>query len=76
MGILDQLRDEVTRKQESETVQENLEQQLKLNYQTEILPKMQQVFSSMTAEMSLNEKLHVVSFLQQMNDYHIKKISK
>ncbi len=42
----------------------------------EILPKMKQVFSSMTAEMSLNEKLHVVSFLQQMNDYHIKNTSK
>lgn len=41
-----------------------------------ILPKMQHVFSSMTANMSLNEKLHVVSFLQQMNDYHIKKTTK
>jgi len=41
-----------------------------------ILPKMKNVFSSMTANMSLNEKLHVVSFLQQMNDYHIKKTSK
>ena len=38
-----------------------------------VLPKMQNVFSSMTANMSLNEKLHVVSFLKQMNDYHIKK---
>ncbi len=42
----------------------------------EILPKMKKVFSSMTAEMSLNEKLHVVAFLQQMNDYHIKNTSK
>ena len=33
---------------------------------------MQNVFASMTAEMSLNEKLHVVSFLKNMNDYHIK----
>jgi len=41
----------------------------------EVLPKMQKVFSSMTANMSLNEKLHVVSFLQQMNDYHIKVTS-
>jgi len=39
-----------------------------------IMPKMQNVFKSMTAEMSLHEKLHVVSFLKQMNDYHIKKI--
>jgi len=38
-----------------------------------ILPKMQNVFASMTAEMSLNEKLHVVSFLKQMNDYHFRK---
>ena len=37
-----------------------------------ILPKMQNVFASMTAEMSLNEKLHVVSFLKHMNDYHMK----
>ena len=37
-----------------------------------VLPKMQNVFASMTAEMSLNEKLHVVSFLNHMNDYHIK----
>ena len=41
-----------------------------------ILPKMQHVFSSMTADMSLSEKLHVVSFLRQMNDYHIKNTSK
>ena len=38
-----------------------------------ILPKMQDVFTSMSADMSLNEKLHVVSFLKHMNDYHIKK---
>ena len=37
-----------------------------------VLPEMQNVFASMTAEMSLNEKLHVVSFLKNMNDYHIK----
>jgi MarR family transcriptional regulator, lower aerobic nicotinate degradation pathway regulator len=41
----------------------------------EVLPKMKKVFSSMTANMSLNEKLHVVSFLQQMNDYHVKETS-
>lgn len=41
-----------------------------------IMPKMQEVFSAMSAEMSLNEKWHVVSFLQQMNDYHIKKTAK
>jgi len=37
-----------------------------------VLPKMEKVFHSMTAEMSLNEKLHVVSFLKSMNDYHIR----
>lgn len=42
----------------------------------EMLPKMRKVFSSMTADMSLNEKLHVVAFLRQMNDYHIKNTSK
>ena len=42
----------------------------------EVLPKMKKVFSSMTANMSLNEKLHVVSFLRQMNDYHVNKTSK
>jgi len=37
-----------------------------------LLPKMQEVFSSMTAELSLNEKIHLISFLRQMNDYHLK----
>ena len=38
-----------------------------------ILPKMQDVFTSMSADMSLNEKLHVFSFLNHIKDYHIKK---
>lgn len=38
-----------------------------------IMPKMQDVFTSMTADMSMNEKLHVVSFLKHMNNYHTKK---
>jgi len=42
----------------------------------EVLPKMKKVFSRMTANMSLNETLHVVSFLRQMNDYHLSKTSK
>lgn len=37
-----------------------------------VLPKMQQVFTSMSAELSLNEKIHLISFLRQMNDYHLK----
>lgn len=39
-----------------------------------IMPKMQKVFHSMSAEMSLNEKLHVVAFLNQMSDFHTKNI--
>ncbi len=38
-----------------------------------VQPKMQQVFSSMAANMSLPEKLHVLAFLRQMNEYHLKK---
>ena len=36
----------------------------------EILPKMEQVFSNMSAEMSLSEKMHVIAFLRKMNDFH------
>lgn len=39
-----------------------------------IMPKMQKVFHLMSAEMSLNEELHVVAFLRQMSDFHIKNI--
>jgi len=35
-----------------------------------IMPKMSEVFRLMTAELSLNEKLHMMSFLKQMNDFH------
>ena len=35
-----------------------------------IMPKMKEVFQLMTAELSLNEKLHAVGFLKQMNDFH------
>jgi DNA-binding MarR family transcriptional regulator len=37
-----------------------------------IMPKMEEVFHLMTADMSLNEKLHAVGFLKQMNDFHAK----
>jgi DNA-binding MarR family transcriptional regulator len=40
-----------------------------------IMPKMSEVFHLMTAEMSLNEKIHVLAFLKQMNDFHSKKIA-
>jgi DNA-binding MarR family transcriptional regulator len=35
-----------------------------------IMPKMKEVFHLMTAELSLNEKLHAIGFLKQMNDFH------
>ena len=35
-----------------------------------IIPKMKEVFHLMTAELSLNEKLHAIGFLKQMNDFH------
>ena len=38
----------------------------------ELTPPMQQVFGKMTAEISLNEKLHIISFLQKMHNYHLK----
>jgi MarR family transcriptional regulator, lower aerobic nicotinate degradation pathway regulator len=41
-----------------------------------IMPRMSKVFRLMTADMSLNEKLHVLAFLKQMNDFHASSISK
>lgn len=35
-----------------------------------VMPKMSEVFRLMTAELSLNEKLHMLAFLKQMNDFH------
>ena len=35
-----------------------------------IMPKMSEVFGLMSADMSLNEKLHVLAFLKQMNNFH------
>ena len=35
------------------------------------LPAMQQVFKQMTAEISLSEKLHFISALRDINDYHV-----
>jgi MarR family transcriptional regulator, lower aerobic nicotinate degradation pathway regulator len=40
------------------------------------MPKMKEVFQLMTSELSLNEKLHAVGFLKQMNDFHASSISK
>ena len=41
-----------------------------------IMPKMKVVFHLMTAELSLNEKLHAVGFLKQMNDFHAGSVGK
>lgn len=35
-----------------------------------VMPKMSEVFHLMTAELSLNEKLLMLAFLKQMNDFH------
>jgi DNA-binding MarR family transcriptional regulator len=35
-----------------------------------VMPKMSEVFDLMTAELSLNEKLHMLAFLKRMNDFH------
>lgn len=35
-----------------------------------VMPKMSEVFRLMTAELSLNEKVHMLAFLKQMNDFH------
>lgn len=34
-------------------------------------PIMKEVFAKMSAEMTLKEKLHVISFLNKFNDYHL-----
>jgi DNA-binding MarR family transcriptional regulator len=36
----------------------------------QVMPKMTEVFHLMTAELSLNEKVHLLSFLQRMNTFH------
>ena len=41
-----------------------------------IMPKMKEVFQLMSADFSLNEKLHVIGFLKQMNDFHSENIAK
>ena len=35
-----------------------------------VMPKMAEVFSLMTAELTLNEKVHMLAFLKKMNDFH------
>jgi len=36
-----------------------------------LTPNMKEVYTKMTAEISLNEKIHVISFLRELNDYHL-----
>lgn len=36
-----------------------------------LTPLMQKVYSKMAADTSLNEKLHIISFLKRFNDYHL-----
>lgn len=66
MGILDQLRNEATLKQESEFAAANTQQQLENQYQTRILPKMQQVY------LFLKEIVEYLSYLEkavEITDY-------
>jgi DNA-binding MarR family transcriptional regulator len=35
-----------------------------------LAPKMQIVYTKMAAELSLSEKLHLISYLKKLNDYH------
>jgi DNA-binding MarR family transcriptional regulator len=35
-----------------------------------VMPKMSEVFRLMTAELSLNEKVHMLAFLKRMSDFH------
>ena len=38
-----------------------------------LTPLMQQVFRKMTAEMTLNDKLHIISFLRKMDQFHVRR---
>jgi DNA-binding MarR family transcriptional regulator len=35
-----------------------------------VMPKMSEVFRLMTADLALNEKLHMMAFLKQLNEFH------
>ncbi|MFB6320266.1 MarR family winged helix-turn-helix transcriptional regulator [Saccharicrinis sp. FJH54] len=41
-----------------------------------LTPKMKDVYSKMTAKMSLKEKIHIISFLRRLNDYHLASTEK
>lgn len=36
-----------------------------------LIPKMREVYTKMAANLTTNEKIHVISFLKELNDYHI-----
>lgn len=59
MGILDQLRNEATIKQESEFAAASTQQQLEHEYQTRILPKMQKIY------LFLKEIVEHLSYLEK-----------
>ena len=42
----------------------------------ELIPKMNDVYSKMVAKLSTNEKIHVISFMKELNDYHHAKMKK
>lgn len=39
-----------------------------------IVPQMQEVYKHMTAGMNMKEKVHVISFLNKINDFHLNKL--
>jgi DNA-binding MarR family transcriptional regulator len=39
-----------------------------------IVPQMQEVYKHMTAGMNMKEKVHVISFLNKINDFHVNKL--
>jgi len=66
MGILDDLRDEVSQKQVALQDEERLNEQRKHNYQVLILPKMQQLFSYFK---ELIEYLNVIESPEEITHY-------
>ncbi|NOQ65158.1 MAG: hypothetical protein GQ582_11665 [Methyloprofundus sp.] len=66
MGILDQLREEAEQKKSSEQLALDLEAQRKQNYETRILPKMQQIFKYLQ---ELVEHLNYLEVPVQVENY-------
>ncbi|MGJ0490473.1 hypothetical protein [Methylobacter sp.] len=69
MGVLEQLRDQVNRKQDDALDQQNIEQELAARYKESILPKMQSIFVFM------KEMVEHLTYLEQavfIDDYSSK----